>query len=172
MLRQGDNFWLLDFDIARGYADLLARKAANAAAPSAPALSALANSPVAGETLPSSPASAVTSAPDQPQPPATFMEDPGTAIPAALALRAEWFADNQAWCYASALLEAAHGIQQYDYRAPRVNPLLQARCLLLSGQRLKARATCREALGLLVADTTDYNRMIRFHLQGLLFAKP
>ncbi len=168
VLRQGDNLWLLDFDIARGYADLLARKTANADAPAAPlpVPAATAAAPATGEAPTS------CAPPAQPLPPSTFTEDPAASIPAALALRAEWFADNQAWYYAAALLEETRALQQYDGRAPRVNPLLLARYDLLSGQRQKARLACREALGILVADHTGYNRMIRYHLQGLLFAKP
>jgi hypothetical protein len=163
VLRQGDNFWLLDFDVARGYADLLARKAANAENPAAPRDPA----PLEDET-PSS-----LDEDDVPfRPPSTFMEEPNPSIPSALALRAEWFAHNQSWHYAAALLEEARNLQQFDSRAPRVNPLLLARCQLLSGQRQKARLVCREALLQLASDRTDYNRMIRYQLQGLLFANP
>lgn len=165
-LRQGDNFWLLDFDVARGYADLLDRKAANAEALTPSSV------PAKGDALSSRTASVLAPASDPSLPPTTFVDEPDTSIPSALALRAEWFADNQAWHYAAALLEETRTLQQYDYRAPRVNPLLQARCYLLSGQRQKARSACREALGYLVSDPTEYNRMIRYQLQGILFAKP
>ena len=57
-------------------------------------------------------------------------------------------------------------------RAPRVNPLLQARADILSGQKQKARLVCRQALMGLIADPSDYNRMARYHLQGLLFSQP
>lgn len=163
VLRQGDNFWLLDFAVACGYADLVARKTASAEAPPAPAVKTVPPVGTAGPRL-------ETAAPVQPFAP--YLSDPDSAIPSTLALRAEWFAANQAWTYAAALLEEAHRLQQNDYRALRVNPLLQARYYLLSGQRQKARFACREALGVLVSDRSDYNRMVRYHLQGLLFAKP
>jgi hypothetical protein len=163
VLRQGDNIWLLDFAVARGYADLLGRKTASAEAPAAPAVTVASTQ--------AAPADRSATVLDPPLP-SNYLEDPSASVPPALALRAEWFACNQAWPYAAALLEETRHLQQYDYRAPRVNPLLQARYWLLSGQRQKARLVCREALGPLVADSTDYNRMIRFHLQGLLFAKP
>lgn len=165
VLRQGDNFWLLDFAVARGYADLLARKTASAEPPPAAA-----PAPAAAKAAVATGPRREVAAPVQPFAP--YLSDPNASIPSALALRAEWFAANQAWSYAAALLEEAHSLQQNDYRALRVNPLLQARYLLLSGQKQKARHACREALGLLMADRSDYNRMVRYHLQGLLFAKP
>jgi len=153
VLRQGSNVWLLDFTLARTYADLLARL--NASEEASP------------EPLP---------------PPATPAENTGTngvaadaytpSASARLALRAEWFAANQAWPYAAALLEESCRHPDWDGRAPRVNPLLLARYQLLSRQSQKARQTCRAALRQLGSDTSEENRMIRYHLQRLLDAIP
>lgn len=88
-----------------------------------------------------------------------------------MALRAERFAAHQAWPYTAHLLETCAAGSALDGRAPRVNPLLKARAEILSGQR-RSRATCRQALRELLADPSPYNRMIRYHLQGLLFSTP
>jgi len=177
VLRQGENFWLLDFAVARGYADLLARQAANADAP--PAAS------TAPETSPSpsgQPPSSSTNAANAALPSVAALSPSPSFMayndclkvrePATLALQAEWLIDNQAWGYAAALLDEAHSLQRFDARAPRVNPLLLARCHILAGQTRKARAVCREALGQLVAAPSSNNRMIRYHLQGLFFSQP
>jgi hypothetical protein len=157
LLRQGSNFWLLDFDVARGYAGLLARLSASAEAAAAPAVKPL--------TPP---------APGSPEDDPYFVEEPQTALPspAPFALRAERCADHQSWFYAAALLETCADYSAYDSRAPRVNPLLHAHTYLLSGQRQKARLVCRNALQSLISDSSDYNRMIRYQLQGILFAQP
>ncbi len=160
VLLQGGNAWLLDFTAACGYADLLARltasgdelaRAAQAAATHAPP--AVANAAPAGDLY----------AADAP-------ETRALPAPAALALRAELLAAHQAWPYAAGLLERCEALTVADGRAPRVNPLLLARAQILSGQRQQARATCRKALLELIDDPSAYNRMIRYHLQGLLFA--
>jgi hypothetical protein len=152
VIRQRDNFWLLDFGTVLNHADLLARKAASAEAAAQAALSA---------SAPTAPLAASTNAPAEP-----FSAVPG------LALRAEWYALHGAWGYAAAALEAAAAESDADGRAPRVNPLLQAHAYLLSGQKQKARLVCREALARLISDSSDYNRMVRYHLQGLLFSQP
>ena len=174
LLRQQDNFWLLDFSLARGYADLLMRKNASTSTPppsAAPASEPLTNAaPSALSAFPSDEASEFEEASSPFF--SSYSDDYSGPSPSFLALRAEWFAANQAWPYAAALLEKTQRLQEYDYRAPRVNPLLLARCQLLSGHRQQAQASLRAALLDLLADPTDYNRMLRYHLQGLLFAKP
>ncbi len=153
VLRHDSNVWLLDFTLARTYADLRARLNASAEAPpeplpplAAPAENTHTNGVAADAYTPSD--------------------------SARLALRAEWLAANQAWPYAAALLEESCRHPDWDGRAPRVNPLLLARYQLLSRQGQKARQTCREALRQLASDTTEENRMIRYHLQRLLDAIP
>lgn len=176
-LRQRDTFWLLDFAVARGYGDLSARKAASTnAAPCA--VNNLTNPPPASATgdspdaqLATSPQGYGVSAPFDADV-LSYASDPDATVPSYLALRAELFAANQAWGYSASLLEQTHRLQEYDVRAPRVNPLLLSRYQLLCGQPQKARLTCREALRTLMYDSTDYNRMVRYHLQGLLFATP
>ena len=111
-----------------------------------------------------------------------------TTAPSYLLMRAELFVDNQAWGYAAATLEEAARLQAHDLRAPKINPLLFARCQILAGQDKKARDICREALRTLLMRPVVYdsatgttrsppnieetdNRMIRYHLQSILFAK-
>lgn len=160
VLRQGDNFWLLDFATACGYADLLARLSASEDAVKLAAETPATNAP------PASVASDVE-AND------LFAEDellPAGPSPSLLALRAERLAAHQAWPLAACTLEACNARAAIDGRAPRVNPLLLARAQILSGQRAQSRATCRLALRELIGDPSPYNRMIRYQLQGLLFA--
>ena len=179
VLRQTNTFWLLDFSVARGYGDLLARMASSCSTNAMPCIAdagtneqpASATSAAPDEFLATSPEGYGVAAPFDPDM-LSYGADPGAKVPSYFALRAEVFAANQAWSYAAALLDQTCLLQEYDTRAPRVNPLLLARYHLLSGQREKARLTCREALRELFADPTEYNRMIRYHLQGLLFAKP
>ena len=161
VIRQGDNFWLLDFAAARSHADLLARKSASAKFP------VLSLPSEEEEGAAAAPAAAVASL-------AASLNAPASATPSTsyFALRAEWYASHQAWAYAAALLDEAAACSASDGRAPRVNPLLQARADILSGQRQKARLVCRQALMNLISDPSGYNRMIRYHLQGLLFATP
>jgi len=161
VLRQNDNFWLLDFSVALGYADLLARKEASSDLSS-----------VASAAQPAAPTNQPAAAVSCESPYVKEIEMPSGPNPSILALRAELFADNQAWGYAAALLEETAAHAAFDARAPRVNPLLQAHACLLSGQKQKARLACRKALVALVTDSTDYNRMIRYQLQGLLFSQP
>lgn len=164
-LRQNDNLWLLDFTVARGYGDQLSRAAHCTNAVPQPELPTNLLADASAED-----ASATQLPPDSDA--LTFGNPRNETAPSYLAMRAELFGANQAWGYAAALLEKTRQLQEYDSRAPRVNPLMLARYQLLSGQAGKARTTCRDALRTLIADTTDYNRMIRYHLQGLLFAKP
>ena len=161
VLRQSDNLWLLDFAAARGHADLLARKSASSKYP------VLSPPTAENADTATAPATLVASLPSS-------TNAPAAAVPATsyFALRAEWYASHQAWGYAAALLEAAAASAATDGRAPRVNPLLQARADILSGQKQKARLVCRQALMGLIADPSDYNRMARYHLQGLLFSQP
>ena len=179
VLRQKDNFWLLDFSVAQRYGDLVSRMASSCCTNVMSSITddranqqpETETSGSTNEFLATSPEGYGVGAPFDPDL-LSYASAPGTKVPSYFALRAEVFAANQAWTYAAALLEQTCLLQQYDTRAPRVNPLLLARYHLLSGQREKARLTSREALRELFADPTDYNRMIRYHLQGLLFAKP
>lgn len=162
LLRQKDHLWLLDLAVAKGYGDLLARLSGstNRVPPSTKRPPTQTYAPTDIDEMYFSEA-AVTHAPS----------DGNGIAPAYLALRAERFAANQAWRYAATLLEQTQSIQEFDHRAPRVNPLLLTRLQLLAGQTQKAKLTCRDALRLLIADPTEYNRMIRYQLQGLYFAK-
>lgn len=168
VIRQGDNFWLFDFAAACGQADLLSRIELSAKLPE-----------------PSTPTNQTAQAGEALLP--AISGDGEAALPSfatnvsylalaptssCLALRAEWCASHQAWGYAAALLEKAHDCAARDGRAPRVNALLLSRAYLLSGQRQKSRLIAREALKQLVYDSSNYNRMIRYQLQGLLFSQP
>lgn len=166
VLRQSDHLWLLDLSIASGYGDLLARLSGstNRVPPSVKRQTAQ-----AALLDPDALYFEDTDETDQP----VSAESPENGLaPAYLALRAELFAANQSWGYAAHLLEQTREIQAFDHRAPRVNPLLLTRLQLLTGRTQKAKLTCRDALRLLIADPTEYNRMIRYHLQGLYFANP
>jgi hypothetical protein len=191
LIRQDADAWLLDFTTARAYGGLAARAAACSRTIS------LDTYLIKRETNRTDSAGAQLAVStegygieeEHDSDTAAFKPDPDATAPAYLALRAELFAANQAWGYAAALLESTARLQEYDPRAPRVNPLLLARCQLLAGQQQKARATCRDALRALLARPVSYdfatgayrappntgendNRMIRYHLQGLLFAEP
>lgn len=161
VLRQSDRAWLLDFDLVRGYADLLGRFDASAEASRAAAT----NDVTASASVP-----AVASAPSGLDQPLFAEEEDKTPAASALALKAERLVAHQAWFYAAATLDVCAAHSAFDGRAPRVNPLLLARAHILAGQPRKARLVCREALGKLIADPSDYNRMARYQLQGLLFA--
>ena len=163
-IRQGDNFWLLDFAVASGYGDLLARCAANALSEQREMLP-----PPNHRLLQPQKSHDSSFAPD----PDTLahMSDSNTPSPADMALKAELLAAHQAWGYAATMLEKVGELQEYDPRAPGVNLLLLARCQILDGKKTKARETCRAALTKLIADPTGHNRMIRYHLQGLYFAE-
>lgn len=160
LIRQSNDFWLLDLAAARSHADLLAR------------LSRSVNTNVVvtagAETVPTAAVESAAALSASTNAPVT-LGDPACSR---LALRAQWYASYQAWGYAAAALEEAALRSASDGRAPRVNPLLLAHALLLSGQPQKARLVCRKALMELISDTSDYNRMIRYQLQGLLFAQP
>jgi len=151
-LYQGNNVWLLDFAVARTYADLMARKEASEKALPEPVSSdASAENPVLNYGV---------------------AESRTPAESTRLALCAEWFAANQAWYYAAAFLEEARRHPVWDGRTPRVNLFLLARYQILSRQNRNARLTCGEALRKLSADTTQENQMVCFHLQALLDAIP
>lgn len=166
VLRQNDNFWLLDFTLARSYGDLLSRRA-SCSCTNTPSVTATAPDAL----LATAPEGFGVSDPFDPDT-LSYTADTAVPVPSYLSLRAELFAANQAWGFAASLLEKTQQLQEFDTRAPRTNPLLRAQYYILSGQRQKARRVCREALGELIADTTEYNRMIRYQLQGLLFAEP
>lgn len=162
VLRQGGSVWLLDFASARDYAGLLSRLAATAEAAAAKAARP------AETNLPPTVVEA-TLGEDAYLEPEPWPELPS---PAPFALRAERCAAHQAWPYVVALLDVCADYSAVDGRAPRVNPLLQARAEILSGQKQKARLICRRALSEMIADPTSYNRMIRYQLQGILFSQP
>jgi hypothetical protein len=157
LIRQGaDTFWLLDFAAARGYADLVARKEASVKMP-----------------VPTPPPTDQHGVPVTPAPAATngapaFGDLPSGAY---FTLRGEWFAQHQAWDFAAAEFEEAAAYAANDGRAPRINPLLQARIDLQAGEKQKAKLVSRAALMKLFGDNTNYNRMIRYQLQGLLFSQ-
>lgn len=173
VLRQNDNFWLLDFAVAKGYGDLMMRRAdsTNAIPCTASTNQAPGTASSSDGLLATSPEGYGVSAPFDADTLA-YAPSPNATPPSYQAMRAEVFAANQAWGYAAALLEKTRELQAYDSRAPRVNPLLLARYHILSDQKQKARLVCREALQTLIADPSDYNRMIRYQLQGLLFSTP
>ncbi|MDD4101861.1 MAG: hypothetical protein PHU80_04425 [Kiritimatiellae bacterium] len=164
LIRQADNFWLLDFVVAKGYGDLLARLATSADqtdcdAPLPPNHRLLRAQPlhdnsfeIDSDTL-------------------AYIKASNSPLPSVLTLKAELLAANQAWGYTAAVLEKVDALQEYDTRAPRVNLLLLARCQLLAGDNAKARNTCRTALKKMSADPSPHNRMIRYQLQGLYFAE-
>ncbi len=161
VLRQGERFWLLDFAAARGYADLVSRMEASAAG-----VAALAQAPAETNLPPA--VLAMTMGEDAIE---DFEPWPPLPPAAPYALRAERCAAHQAWPYAAALLDRCYEYSQSDGRAPRVNPLLYTRAKFLSGQPAQARLICRRALVDLLSDNSDYNRMIRYQLQGLFFSE-
>ncbi len=163
-IRQDDNFWLLDFAVARGYGGLLARCAASASpeereAPTPSNHSLLQPQQMHDRSFEIDPDTLA------------YIRDSDSKLPAALSLKAELLAANQAWGHVAAALEKVIALQEYDTTAPGVNLLLLARCQILAGDKTKARNTCRAALNKLIADPTAHNRMIRYHLQGLYFAE-
>ena len=192
VIRQRDDVWLLDFTVARSYGGVMARAAACSKTISQEfyrirretngtdkANAKLATS-TEGYGVSEDYSDADILAADDPFADAT--------APSYLLLRAETLVANQAWKYAAATLEEAARLQANDPRAPRINPLLLARCQMLAGQDKKARVTCRDALRTLLMRPVMYdsatgttrpphnieesdNRMIRYHLQSLLFSK-
>ncbi len=181
VLRQGARFWLLDFAAARGYADLVARMSASDLAVRLAQTAPAAEAPARADPEPED---------EDGFAPLSPLDLPS---PSPVALRAERLAAHQAWPYAAWLLDLAAEHAALDSRAPRINPLLHTRAHLLAaaefdrlaradpaaglaraaaaGQQ-QARLLCRRAsLGMLY-DASDYNRMARYHLQGLLFAQP
>lgn len=85
-----------------------------------------------------------------------------------LALRAQLCVANQAWRFAAAYMDAILERQQDDYRAPRVNPLLYARCLYLAGRAETAAAVSRAGLAMLEEDRSPYNDRAREGFHALL----
>jgi len=168
VLRQGDNFWLFDFAAARGHADLLARVELSAQA-SALAEETNQTARTGSASLPSLSDGAAAPLPSFATNTSYLALSPASSC---LALRAEWYAGHQAWGYAAAQLEKARACAARDGRAPRTNALLLSRAYILSGQKQKSRLIAREALTQLVSDPSNYNRMIRYQLQGLLFSQP
>jgi hypothetical protein len=162
VLRQGSNFWLLDFAAARTYAGLLSRLTATAEAAAHQAAK-----PVETNLPPA--VVEMTLGEDSYFEPEPW---PDLPPPAPYALRAERCAAHQAWPYVASLLELCAEYSDFDGRAPRVNPLLQARAELLAGENEKARLICRRALYELITDPSNYSRMIRYQLQGILFSLP
>jgi len=149
VIRCDADFWLLDLSVIRNYASQLERMAVSEAA--------LAN-------------------PDKQEEEEEQEEDYGIWIMppplpiAPIALRGEQMYQHQAWFYAVARFATCMKNAAMDSRAPRINPLLYARASFLSQQPALGKAICRSALQALPYDYTDYNRMIRYHLQELYFA--
>lgn len=164
LLRQGANCWLLDTSVMRNTASLLTRLQA---------VQEAAQTPPVTTTEP-----AMTEAPPPPaatQDASTIRDlAESTPVPpiAPLALQAEQLWQHQCWFYAAKSFEACTRMGETDSRAPRINPLLHVRACDLSGQRRQAKNICRNALNLLISDSTEYNRMMRYHLQGFLFSAP
>ena len=171
LLRGATRLWLLDFTQASAYGGLTARIASSSR--TIP-LEAYAVSPAMAEPdamLALSEEGYGEYAAFDPDDLARSF-DPDATAPSYLALRAELCVANNAWGYAAGLLEEMARLQEFDPRAPRINPLLAARCQFLADQPRKAHATCRDALRRLLMYPEETPRMIRYHLQGLLFAAP
>ena len=169
LMRSDIHMWLLDFKLARAYGGLTARIATSSR--TIP-LEAYQVSPVRSEPnamLALSENGYGEQAAFDPDDLARSFDADATA-PSYLALRAEFCIANQAWGYAAGMLEEMAHLQEHDLRAPRINPLLAARCQTMAGQPHQARAICREALQVFVRCPDATPRMIRYHLQGLLFA--
>lgn len=171
MMRSDTHLWLLDFKQARAYGGLTARIATSSRTipPEAYQVPPARSEPDAmlavsekgyGEQAPFDPDDLVHSF------------DADATAPSYLALRAEFCIANQAWGYAAGMLEEMARLQEYDMRAPRINPLLAARCQIMTCQPRQARTICREALQVLIRRPDTTPRMILYHLQGLLFAQP
>lgn len=170
LMRSGTHLWVLDFKLARAYGGLTARIAA----------SSRTIPPEAYQVAPASaePDAMLALSEEGYGEQAVFDPDdlarsfvPDATAPSYLALRAEFCVANQAWGYAAGMLEETARLQEFDPRAPRINPLLTARCQFLAGLPHKTRATCREALRMFLMRPDSTPRMIRYHLQGLLFAE-
>jgi len=170
LMRSGTHQWLLDFKMARAYGGLKARIATSSRTIPPEAYQVPPEKAEPGALLALSDEGYGEQAYFDPDDLARRF-DPDAIAPSYLALRAEFCVANQAWGYAAGMLEEMARLQEYDPRAPRVNPLLAARCQLLAGQPHKARATCRDALRLYLTRPDAMPRMIRYHLQGLLFAE-
>ncbi len=171
LLRGAAHLWLLDFTQARAYGGLTARIASSSR--TIP-LEAYAVSPATAEpdaNLALSKEGYGEYAAFDPDDLARSL-DPDATAPSYLALLAELCIANQAWGHAAGLIEEMVHLQKDDPRAPRINPLLTARCQYLAGQPRQAQTTCREALRMLLMRSDETPRMIRYHLQGLLFAEP
>ncbi|MCL2104835.1 MAG: hypothetical protein FWH21_07260, partial [Kiritimatiellaeota bacterium] len=157
VIRSDDDFWLLDLSVARNYASQLDRMAAADYAQAHPeeedkeTEKELEEDDYYGMWL------------------ASFKPTPPIAP---IALHAEQLVQHQAWFYAIARFNTCMRYAAMDYRAPRINPLLYARASFLAGQPALGKAICRNVLEqVLLSDRTDYNRMIRYHLQALYFAE-
>lgn len=170
-MRSDTHMWLLDFKQARTYGGLTARIATSSRTipPEAYQVPPARSEPDA--MLAVSEKGYGEQAPFDPDDLAHSFDADATA-PSYLALRAEFCIANQAWGYAAGMLEEMARLQEYDVRAPRINPLLASRCQIMAGQPNQARTICREALQSLIRRPDTTPRMILYHLQGLLFAQP
>ena len=190
LIRQRTEAWLLDFTVARAYGGLMARAATCSKTISQDSYRVRRETngtEKAGAKLATAPEGYGISEDYEADELASDSFADATA-PSYLLMRAEMLVANQAWGYAAATLEETARLQAHDLRAPQINPLLFARCQILAGQDKKARAICRDALRKLLQRPVMYdsatgttrappnieetdNRMIRYHLQSILFAK-
>lgn len=157
VLRQQDNFWLLDFAIARGYADLIARQQAS--------LLAINKNPSVLSSVCSTNAESTVLSPET---------DPSRtpAVATMMALQAERCAANQAWMHATELLEESQRHPVWNGRTPNVNLFMLARYHLLANQPREAFDRGFQALRQLGTQSLDELRMPRYHMSRLLDAIP
>jgi hypothetical protein len=169
LMRSDTHLWLLDFKQARAYGGLTARIATSSR--TIP-LEAYQVSPMRSEPNAMLALSEMGYGEQMPFDPDDLAHsfDANATAPSYLAMRAEFCIANQAWGYAVGMLEETARLQEYDMRAPRINPLLAARCQIMAGRPREARTICRETLQVLIRRPDTTPRMILYHLQGLLFA--
>ena len=190
LIRQRAEAWLLDFTVARSYGGLMARAATCSKTISMDSYRVRRETngtEKAGAKLATS-AEGYGISEDYDADELASDSFADATAPSYLLLRTELLVANQAWGYAAATLEEIARLQASDLRAPQINPLLFARCQILAGQDKKARTICRDALRKLLQRPVVYdsatgttrsppnleetdNRMIRYHLQSILFAK-
>ena len=149
-----NNFWLLDLSVVRNYASQLERMAV--------ADYALANPEEEDEEeeVAEDDYFGMWMASYKPSPPI-----------APIVLHAEQLYQHQAWFYAVARFTTCMEYAATDSRAPRINPLIFARAAFLAQQPALGKNICRSAFQALSTDRTEYNRMVRYHLQALYFSE-
>ncbi|MCL1922125.1 MAG: hypothetical protein FWG50_13820 [Kiritimatiellaeota bacterium] len=157
LIQCGNDFWLLDLSVMRNYASQLERMAAADYALAHPEETEEEES---GAVYDDDDYFGMWMASYKPAPPI-----------APIALHAEQLYQHQAWRYAVARFGTCMEYAAMDARAPRINPLVYARAAFLAGQPKLGKDICRSALLALSSDRTDYNRMVRYHLQAFYFAE-